>query len=156
MTSRTFLADIQSAGPKGSWTNFHTPFNTSEVFGKKGRVPVIMLAAGHTFRTSIFPEPDGTGYIQFNKVMQQETGLNAGDQVEVTLTLDPEPRELETPKDLEMLICKNPDAQIYWEKLAYSHKKVYLLWIDAAKQPETRARRIQKAVLNLAVGKNLK
>jgi hypothetical protein len=156
MTSRTFLADIQCAGPHGSWTNIHTPFNTSEVFGKKGRVPVLMKIAGRTNRTSIFPESDGTGYIQFNKVMQQETGLNAGDQVEVTLTLDPEPRELETPKDLESVISKNVDARIYWEKLAYSHKKVYLLWIDAAKQPETRARRIQKAVLNLAVGKNLK
>jgi hypothetical protein len=156
MTSRTFIAEIQSAGPNGAWTNFHTPFNTEEAFGKKGRVPVVLEIAEKTFRTSTFPEPDGSGYIQFGKAMQQETGIKAGDRVEVTLALDTALRELVTPPDLADALNKNSSALAYWNNLAYSHKKVYVLWIDEAKQSETRLRRIQKTVENLTAGKNLR
>jgi hypothetical protein len=156
MPAITFIAEIHNAGPNGAWTNFHTPFNTKDVFGKKGRVPVVLEIGGKTFRTSTFPEPDGSGYIQFSKSMQQETGIKAGDRVEVTLTLDSAPRELETPSDLLAVLNQNMVAQANWGKMAYSHKKVYLLWIDEAKQPETRIRRINKTVENLTAGKNLK
>jgi len=156
MPSRIFIAEIQSAGPNGVWTNYHTIFNTEGVFGKKGRVPVVLEIAGKTFRTSTFPEPNGSGYIQFNKTMQQETGIKAGARVEVTSTLDIAPRELDTPPDLMDALGQNSSALAYWNKLAYSHKKVYVLWIDEAKQPETRLRRIQKAIDNLTAEKSLK
>jgi hypothetical protein len=152
----TFIAEINPAGPNGSWTNFHTPFKTAAVFGKKGRVPVILEVAGKTFHTSTFPEPDGSGYIQFSKSMQQETGVKAGDRVEVTLTLDTAPRELETPVDLAAALDQNLAALAVWNKMVYSHKKEYAVWIDDAKHIETRQRRILKTVENLAAGKNLK
>jgi hypothetical protein len=154
--AKTFLAEIKSAGPNGSWTNFHTPFNTQEVFGRKGRVAVVLEIAGKTFHTSTFPEPDGTGYIQFSKSMQQECGIKAGDRVEVTLTLDTAPRVLETPVDLAAALSKNETVRTAWDKLAYSHKKEYVVWLDDARQTETRQRRIQKTIENLETGKKFK
>ena len=40
--------------------------------------------------------------------------------------------------------------------MSYSHKKEYVDWIDSAKQEETRARRVEKALTMLALGKRLK
>lgn len=88
--------------------------------------------------------------------MQQETGVKTGDRLEITLSLDTSPRELETPHDLVVALDENIAAHANWEKMAYSHRKTYVSWIDEARQPETRVRRIQKTVENLAAGKKLK
>lgn len=36
-----------------------------------------------------------------------------------------------------------------FEKLSYSHKKEYIAWVEEAKQPETRMKRIQEAIVRL-------
>jgi uncharacterized protein YdeI (YjbR/CyaY-like superfamily) len=37
--------------------------------------------------------------------------------------------------------------------LAYTHRREYAEWIEGAKKPETRARRIAKAITHIAEGK---
>jgi uncharacterized protein YdeI (YjbR/CyaY-like superfamily) len=34
--------------------------------------------------------------------------------------------------------------------MSHSHRREYVMWIDDAKRPETRARRIAKAIASLA------
>ncbi|MBN1538360.1 MAG: YdeI/OmpD-associated family protein [Anaerolineales bacterium] len=50
------------------------------------------------------------------------------------------------PKDLQDALTSNRTAQYQFENLPHSHKKRYLWWIDEAKRPETRQRRIQEMV----------
>jgi hypothetical protein len=156
MESKTFSADLHIAGDNGTWTCFHTPFKIMDEFGKKGRFPVILDISAKTYRTSVFPEQDGTGFVLFNKIMQNETGLKAGDRVEVTLTLDPAPRVIEIPPDLHTAIQENPTATTFWDGLSISNCKVYINWVDGAKREETRVQRIKKTVENLAEGKKLR
>jgi hypothetical protein len=156
MTSKTFSANLHIAGDNGTWTCFHTPFNTLDVFGKKSRFPVILEVNARTYHTSVFPEQDGTGFVLFNKTMQDETGLKAGDQAEVTLTLDTTPRVVETPPDLQSALQEHPEAAAFWEGLSYSNRKVYINWVDEAKREETRTQRINKTVENLTEGKKLR
>ena len=52
----------------------------------------------------------------------------------------------QTPDDLAAAISAAPNAACVWQGLAPSHRKEYLLWIDEAKKPETRAKRIAKTV----------
>jgi len=50
---------------------------------------------------------------------------------------------------------KNPKAKQVFEKLPASHRKQYLGWIEMAKRPETRQRRIGEALRMLAKGETL-
>lgn len=59
-----------------------------------------------------------------------------------------------TPEFTEAL-NKNPQAQAAFEKLPPSYKKNYLGWIETAKRPETKKRRILEAIQLLNKGKKL-
>ena len=50
------------------------------------------------------------------------------------------------PSDLLDAINSNPKARAAFDRFAPSHKKRYVIWIESAKKPETRERRIIDAV----------
>jgi uncharacterized protein YdeI (YjbR/CyaY-like superfamily) len=49
-------------------------------------------------------------------------------------------------------LAKNKVAKANWEKLAFTHKKEMAVWIEGAKQEETRARRLAKVMQVLEKG----
>ena len=60
------------------------------------------------------------------------------------------------PKDLQQELDANPEAQIFFDSLAFSHRREYVRWIHDAKKEETRVRRIKKAIELLLEGKKVK
>lgn len=54
---------------------------------------------------------------------------------------------------IEEHLRANPPAWEQFKKLAPSHRRAYLAWIDSAKREETKARRLSKAVEMLAAGR---
>ncbi len=56
----------------------------------------------------------------------------------------------EAPADLAQALADCPDAQRRWERLPPSHRREWLKHLDEAKRPETRARRLAKAIETLA------
>ncbi len=60
------------------------------------------------------------------------------------------------PKDLQVGLDANPDAQVFFESLAFSHKREYVGWIHDAKKEETRERRVKKTIELLLEGKKTK
>lgn len=62
------------------------------------------------------------------------------------------PREVEVPPDFARALDRNARAKKAFEKLPYSHKRQHVLAIEEAKKPETRRRRIEKAVEMLRSG----
>ncbi|WP_113661176.1 YdeI/OmpD-associated family protein [Pedobacter nanyangensis] len=50
------------------------------------------------------------------------------------------------PADLQAALAKQPEALTYYETLAYSHRKEYVLWVITAKQEKTRTDRIHKMI----------
>jgi len=61
-----------------------------------------------------------------------------------------EPR---VPADLRKALAATPVAKAQWSDLTSIARRDFISWIDSAKQPETRRRRIQKACSMLAAGK---
>jgi uncharacterized protein YdeI (YjbR/CyaY-like superfamily) len=59
------------------------------------------------------------------------------------------------PRYIQTALKKEPAAWRYFEKLAPSHRRRYVGWIESAKRDETKARRLQEAVRLLAAGKQL-
>jgi uncharacterized protein YdeI (YjbR/CyaY-like superfamily) len=45
------------------------------------------------------------------------------------------------------------EAKAAFEKLSYTHKREYVMWIEEAKKEETRQRRIAKAIEMLKQGR---
>ena len=76
-------------------------------------------------------------------------GVAAGDEIDVELDLDTEPRVLAVPPDFAEALDREPMARRYFEQLSYSRKQRYVLPIEGAKTPETRQRRIEKAITML-------
>jgi uncharacterized protein YdeI (YjbR/CyaY-like superfamily) len=64
----------------------------------------------------------------------------------VVLTLDTAKREVEAPRDLVRALRAAPPAWDRWRELSFSHQREHVEAIEQAVKPETRARRIDKAV----------
>ncbi len=53
------------------------------------------------------------------------------------------------PTYLKEALSKQPSALAFYEQLAYSHRKEYVLWIITAKQEKTKQDRINKMIEKL-------
>src|SRR5437667_10429970 len=64
-----------------------------------------------------------------------------------------EESEARVPTDLRKALAATPMAKAQWRDLTPIARRDFISWIDAAKQPETRRRRIERAGSMLAAGK---
>ena len=86
--------------------------------------------------------------IGLNKIdAAKKSGLWDKDaQPQLSFKMDPE---------FKKALQKNPKAKAVFEKLPPSHKKQYLGWIEVAKRPETKEKRIGEAIILLTKGEKL-
>ena len=56
------------------------------------------------------------------------------------------------PADFARALDADPVARAAYDKLAYSHKREHVRAVESAKRPETRTRRIEKAIAMLRDG----
>lgn len=72
---------------------------------------------------------------------------------ELSAYIDPKNKTVRLPDDAMAALTNVPSALKYFDKLAYSHKKEYAVWILTAKQDKTRTTRVHKMVEMLQNGK---
>lgn len=128
------------------------PFDVVKVFGSRARVPVRGTINGFPYRSSIFPM-DGRHLLIVNKAMREGAQVKGGEVVSVVMERDDEPRVITPPRDFARAIKASKEAQAFWKTLSYTHQKEHVRAIEEAKRPETRARRIEKAIEMLTAGK---
>lgn len=150
-----FKGELVERGPGGAWTYIQIPFSVSEVFGRKGQVPVRATINGFTFRNSLMPRK-GVHILGIGKDILAEARATTGDTVQVELAFDDAPRTVAVPADLEAALANAPAQAQSFAALSYSHKKEYVDWIESAKKPETRSNRIDKALAMIAERKTPK
>ena len=97
---------------------------------------------GHSWR-SLVAIMRGRCLLGLSNANRAAAGLVTGDEVEVELNT--EPPAVTEPADFTAAL----DARGAWDRLAYGRKREHLLAIGNAKKPETRARRIEKALAML-------
>jgi hypothetical protein len=133
-------------------TGFTLPFDVPKTYGTRARVPVRGTINGFPYRGTIFPM--GGKYIfVVNRELRTNAQATGGEIISVTMERDEEPRIITPPDDLARALRANKTAQAAWDKLSYTHKKEHARAIEDAKRPETRTRRIEKAIAKLAEGK---
>ena len=116
------------------------------------RFPVVATVNGYAWRTSV-ARMGGEFLLGLNKAVRQGAGVEAGDEVDVTVELDTAPREVEVPEALAAALAADPQAEASFEQMAFSHRKEYARWVAEAKQQETRQRRVQQAIEMIRAGK---
>lgn len=152
----TFEAPLERPDAPGAWTFVRAPLDLTAIYGARGNIKVIGVINGHPYRGSAMPYGDGTHFLVVNKTLREALGVTLGDVVRMTIRPDSAPRIVDAPLDLAAALPANAAAQAYFDRLAPSHRKAYVEWIEAAKRPETRARRVASAVELLAQGRPLK
>jgi hypothetical protein len=141
-----FRAVVQLNGKTA--TGIAVPPEVVESLGQGKKPRVHATIGGHTYRSSVAVR-GGTYLLPVSAEHRAAAGVAAGDEVDVELTADTEPREAEVPPDLARALAEDPGAGRAFGQLSYSRQQRYVLDVTGAKTAETRARRVAKAVSEL-------
>ena len=116
------------------------------------RFPVVATVNGYTWRTTVAPM-GGEFLVGLSRAVRTAAAVEAGDEVDVILELDTQPREVEVPAALATALASDPAAKAAFDGMAFSHRKEYARWITEAKREETRQSRVHKALEMLREGR---
>jgi hypothetical protein len=118
-----------------------------------GRKPAVAVNVnGYEYRNTV-GVMGGKYMISVSAAVRKDTGLKAGDPIHVVLTLADQPREVIVPEDFAAALSGEPAAKAFFGALSNSLQRFHVDNINGAKTPETRQRRIDKAVALFLEGK---
>lgn len=152
---KTFKATLQK---KGSKTLLLLPFDPNKAWGQKSRHYVHGLVAkgNNEARLRALIQQAEDGYcIVLGAAFRRDTGIMIGD--DLTVTIEPEgPQLYNMSTDIVSALEFEPDAVEFFNGLATHYRKNYVNWVESAKRPETRVKRIEEMVALLKAGKQKK
>ncbi|MBP3966042.1 YdeI/OmpD-associated family protein [Paenibacillus lignilyticus] len=130
-------------------TGFEVPSEAVASLGTSKKPAVKVKIGAYSYRSTV-ASMGGRFMLPLSAENRQGAGVAAGEEIEVELELDTEPRELEVPEDFSAALGGVPASRSFFDGLSYSNKRRIVLAIDGAKTAETRQRRIEKAVQALS------
>ncbi len=144
--SRTFTATVV---PAGNATGVDVPADVVEALRSGKRPPVAITINDHTWRSRIAAKA-GRFIVGVSAANRAAAGIAIGDEVEVTLVLDNEPRVVDEPSDLAQALDADPRARTAFDRLPYGLRRKHVTAIEDAKSASTRQRRITKLIATLS------
>ena len=149
--TRTFRATILLEGKTA--TGIRVPAAVVEALGSGKRPAVRVTLNGYAYRSTVAPFADGVFMLPLAGEHRSAAGVEAGQEIEVTLELDTAPRELEVPPELAIALDADPVAGAFFDGLSYSNRRVFTLSVEGTSNPETKARRVDKAIALMREGR---
>lgn len=131
-------------------TGIPVPDDAVAALGTSRNPPVVVTIGDYSYRTSVATRDDRF-MLSLSAANRAAAGVVAGDELEVTLELDDQPRTMEMPDDLEQAL-QSAGALEAFTALSYSKQRGHIDPINDAKTPETRQRRIEKTVAAMTPG----
>jgi Bacteriocin-protection, YdeI or OmpD-Associated/Domain of unknown function (DUF1905) len=145
-----FQSIVQLGGKTA--TGIPVPEEVVSDLGPSKRPPVRVTINGHTYRSTVASR-GGEFVLPISAENREGAGVVAGDEVDVDIELDTEPREVAVPPDFAEALDRDEEARRSFDGLSYSQRQRHVLSIEGAKTSETRQRRIAKAVGELREGR---
>jgi hypothetical protein len=145
-----FRAKVELGGKTA--TGIEVPAAVVAKLGSSKRPAVSATINRYTYRSTVAPM-GGRFMLPVSAQVREAAGVAAGDVVDVDLELDTAPREVTVPADFGRALARDAAARRFFEGLSFSNKQRIVISIEAAKAPETRERRIAKAVNALREGR---
>jgi hypothetical protein len=101
---------------------------------------------GFAYKGSLTRMGSDCHWLGLTKEVRQAIGKKPGDPVHVIIIEDIEPRVVELPDDLSLLLDQQSAAKTFFRSLSFTHQKEYVRWISEAKRASTREARLQKTI----------
>lgn len=155
VTFKATILKFASKGEKTGWSYIHIPNDivnrlkkgTKTSFRVKGKLDDYTIKA-----VALLPMGDGDFIMPVNGTMRKALKKKEGAMIDVKLEADN--AELPLSADLLECLADDPDAQAFFDTLTKGHQRYFSNWIEDAKTPETKAKRIAMALkgLNMKLG----
>jgi hypothetical protein len=148
----TTLLKFGEKGEKTGWTYLEVPAdladtlqpNSKQIFRVKGTLdnfPIKLVA--------LLPMGNGGFIMPVNAEMRKGLHKKEGAMIEVKIEIDTDP----VPPSEDLLVClaDEPEALAFFQQLTKGHQNYFSKWIESAKTPETKAKRIGRTIQGLAM-----
>lgn len=132
-------------------TGIEVPAEVVTGLGAGKRPAVRATVNGFTYRSSVAPM-GGRFLLPVSAQIRAGAGVAAGDEVDVDLEVDTEPRTVSVPADLAVALDTDPAVRRAFAALSYSQQLRYVQPVEDAKAAATRQRRIDKVLSDLRPG----
>ena len=143
----TFTTTVTQAEGMNA-TGLPVPAEAVAALGSGKRPMVKVDINGYVYRSTVAAYGD-VFMLPLAAEHRQAAGVKAGDEVNIALELDADPRTVEVPPDLAQALSK-AGAMAAYDALSYTMRKEYARQVESAKAQETRQRRIAKIVEKLS------
>ncbi|GAA4039816.1 hypothetical protein GCM10022409_27020 [Hymenobacter glaciei] len=148
-----FRAVLEPGGPSFMPTQtIVVPIEVLEALGGKATKRVIATIRGHALRLGLLPLEGGGRYLMLNKDVCKAVGIVLGQELEVSMALDPNPDHVDVPDELAEALAAWPEAETAFDNYSGAHRRAMARLVAEAKQPATRARRAVTLVERLGRG----
>jgi hypothetical protein len=134
-------------------TGIRIPAEVVESLGKGKRPPIRVTLNGYTYRSTV-AVMGGEFMVGVSADVRQAAGVKGGDELDVDIEFDDQPREVAVPADFAKALKGDAKAKAFFEASSPSRKGWHVQSIEGAKTDETRQRRIAKSIGMLREGKN--
>ncbi|MFF1879431.1 YdeI/OmpD-associated family protein [Leifsonia sp. NPDC058230] len=142
-----FIATLQLGGKTA--TGIRVPDDVVAGLGGGKRTPVQVTINGVQYPSTI-AMLSGEAMIPVSAEIRGLAGVEAGDELTVTIEKDDQPRTVDVPADLAAALAADAAAGERFARLSYSNQRRHVLAVTGARTDETRARRIAKVLDELS------
>jgi hypothetical protein len=147
----TFRATLLQGGKTA--TGIRVPDDIVAALGTSRRPRVRVTMGSYSYGSTVAPMR-GQFMLPVSAEVRAGAGLAAGDELDVTLEIDSEPREVAVAPDLAAALGDG-EARRFFDGLSYTNRSRVVLSVEGAKTAETRQRRIDQAVAALRDGRTV-
>ncbi|HEV2323287.1 MAG TPA: YdeI/OmpD-associated family protein [Terracidiphilus sp.] len=142
---KSFTALLEHDGTALNWVIARVPFDVGKAWQERRRMRVRGEIEGFAFRTSLFPDPRGSGRVLLvNKKMQSAAKAGPGARVRIWLEPDLEERPAIIPPELARQLKSDRRLQRWFDALSESMRREIGKWAGDAKGPDARRKRAEK------------
>jgi hypothetical protein len=130
------------------------PDDASRRLPSRGQVAVHATLDGHAFDTVVEPDGRRGHWIRVDEDVRSAVGAGPGDTVRLTLEVAEAWPEPQVPDDLARALSGAPEGiREVWDDITPMARWEWVRWVQATRNPDTRARRVEVSLDKMEHGK---
>ena len=135
-------------------TVLRLPETASTKLPSRGQVAVYGTINGVAFQTVLEPDGNSGHWMRVADTLQEAAGFGAGDTATLDIAVTNAWPEPSVPQDLATALASAPQKiQDLWTEITPMARWEWVRWVNATKNPDTRARRVDVSISKMKSGK---
>ena len=147
--SITFRGEVELVGDR---LIVRLPDEASAALPSRGQVAVEASVGGHPWGTVVEPDGRRGHWLSLDEELVHGLSLERGDAVDVELEPTKAWPEPELPEDFAAGLADAPDLEEMWAEITPMARWEWVRWVNATRNPQTRARRIEASISKMRGG----